>query len=172
MPLIFDVSTTNSPGFLAGSGRHSMPSNTLKMAVFAPMPRPSASTATSVNPGLFTSTWKAYRRSLRSVSNETTLLAGPRFGTLTVRQARTLDRPNLAAMDARGRLSCYTQAGISVTIRKVAIETVAFTRYACPHRSPFHAKSAGPHGHCKRDRLCPTTHQFGRYFGVDGQFCG
>src|SRR6516162_2026663 len=109
MPLIFDVSTTNSPGFLAGSGRHSMPSNTLKMAVFAPMPRPSASTATSVNPGLFTSTWKAYRRSLRSVSNETTLLAGPRFGTLTVRQARTLDRPNLAAMNARGRLSCYTQ---------------------------------------------------------------
>ena len=65
-----------------------------------------------------------------------------------------------------------TQAGFSATIRKVAIESVAFPRYACPHRSQFHAKNVGPHGHCKRDRSYPTTRQFGRYFGVDGQFCG
>src|ERR1700745_3626743 len=65
-----------------------------------------------------------------------------------------------------------TQAGFSATIRKVAIESVAFPRYACPHRSQFHAKNVGPHGHCKRDRLCPTTRQSGRHFGMDGPFWG
>jgi hypothetical protein len=35
----------------------------LKIAVFAPIPKASVSTATSVNPGLFTSIRTAYRKS-------------------------------------------------------------------------------------------------------------
>src|SRR5207247_9625135 len=110
-------------------------------------------------------------------------------GVIVQKREPTLSCPRVSQGTAVPRRSCSlgyletedeqllmnpwgTQAGFSATILNVAIESVAFPRYACPHRSQFHAKNVGPHGHCKRDRSYPTTRQFGRYFGVDGQFCG
>src|SRR2546426_11249182 len=46
-----------------GNGRSSTPLTTLKMAVFAPMPIASVSTATAVKPGFFSSWRKAYFKS-------------------------------------------------------------------------------------------------------------
>ena len=46
-----------------GSGLSSTPSTKLKMAVFAPMPSASVSTATAVKPGAFSSERRPYRTS-------------------------------------------------------------------------------------------------------------
>src|SRR6266478_7481538 len=48
---------TSRSGSLKGNGRSNTPLTTLKMAVFAPMPRASVSTATAVKPGFF-SNWR------------------------------------------------------------------------------------------------------------------
>src|SRR5205823_8931872 len=54
---------TSRSGFLKGSGRSNTALTTLKIAVFAPMPSASVSTATAVKPGFF-SNWR--RANLRS----------------------------------------------------------------------------------------------------------
>ena len=51
----FSQTRTSWSGFLNGSGRSRIALTTLKMAVFAPMPSASASTAMAVNAGLFVS---------------------------------------------------------------------------------------------------------------------
>ena len=56
-------STVSRPASLYGSGRSSTAFTTLKMAVLAPMPSASASTATAVNPGFLASTRPAKRTS-------------------------------------------------------------------------------------------------------------
>src|SRR6266550_7249055 len=50
-------------GSLNGNGRSNTASTTLKMAVFAPMPSASVSTATAVKPGFFSNWRKANFRS-------------------------------------------------------------------------------------------------------------
>src|SRR2546426_485673 len=54
---------TNRSVSLNGNGRRRMALTTLKIAVFAPMPSASVSTATAVKPGLFSSWRKANLRS-------------------------------------------------------------------------------------------------------------
>src|SRR5436190_20562724 len=54
---------TISSGLTGASGRRKTEFQTLNMAVFAPMPRASVSTATAVNPGFFSSWRKANLRS-------------------------------------------------------------------------------------------------------------
>src|SRR5213075_1194318 len=65
LSMSFDFSETNTsrPGSLNGGGRSSTALNTLKIAVFAPMPSASVSTATAVKPGFFSSWRKANLRS-------------------------------------------------------------------------------------------------------------
>jgi hypothetical protein len=58
---------TSCSGFGNGSGRSSTASTTLKMAVFAPMPKASVKTTTAVNPGFFQSIRSPYRTSRRRV---------------------------------------------------------------------------------------------------------
>src|SRR5216110_2398466 len=60
---LFSQIHTSRSGFLKGSGRSRTPLMTLKIAVFAPMPSASVSTATAVKPGFFSSWRKANLRS-------------------------------------------------------------------------------------------------------------
>ena len=53
------ISNRSRSGCFTGIGRNSVDSISVKMAVFAPMPRASESTATAVNPGLRRSIRKA-----------------------------------------------------------------------------------------------------------------
>src|SRR3954471_18120445 len=52
---------TRRPESCSGSGRSSSALTTLKIAVFAPMPRPSVRTATTVKPGLLRIRRRPYR---------------------------------------------------------------------------------------------------------------
>src|SRR5437867_4694094 len=65
LSMSFDFSETNTsrPGSLNGGGRSSTALTTLIIAVFAPIPSASVSTATAVKPGFFSSWWKAKQRS-------------------------------------------------------------------------------------------------------------
>src|SRR3989454_12001952 len=65
LSMSFDFSETNTsrPGSLNGSGRRRTALTTLKIAVFAPMPSASVSTATAVKPGFFSNWRKANLRS-------------------------------------------------------------------------------------------------------------
>src|SRR5262249_53271585 len=58
---------TSRSGFLNGSGRSRTALTTLKIAVFAPMPRLKVITATTVKPGLLRNMRAAYRKSCQSV---------------------------------------------------------------------------------------------------------
>src|SRR5437773_578136 len=60
---LFSQLHTSRSGFLKGSGRSSTALTKLKMAVFAPMPSASVSTATAVKPGFFSNWRKANFRS-------------------------------------------------------------------------------------------------------------
>ncbi|PYV23388.1 MAG: hypothetical protein DMG24_14080 [Acidobacteria bacterium] len=57
------VRTTNCCGRATGSERSSTASSTVKIAMFAPIPRASVSTATAVKPGFFASTRRPYLKS-------------------------------------------------------------------------------------------------------------
>src|SRR5438128_12541513 len=63
-----------------GNGRSSTPLTTLKMAVFAPMPRASVSTATAVKPGFFSNWRKADLRSFITQRLNRIELRGPARG--------------------------------------------------------------------------------------------
>ena len=60
-----------------GNGRNSTPSSTLKIAVVAPMPRPSVSTTTAVKPGLFRNVRTAYRTSCHNTDRMVAPLDNP-----------------------------------------------------------------------------------------------
>src|ERR1039458_4223518 len=59
---------TSRPGSTKGIGRSRTAFTTLKMAVLAPIPRTSASSATALNPGLLQRTRVAKRRSFQRLS--------------------------------------------------------------------------------------------------------
>ena len=63
----FSPSATNRPASLKGSGWRSTPFTTLKIALFAPMPSTSVSTATAVKPGFFSSIRNANFKSWSTV---------------------------------------------------------------------------------------------------------
>ena len=57
------LNQTSRPDSVYGNGRNKTAFTTLKIAVFAPMPSASVSTATAAKPGFFSSWRKAKRRS-------------------------------------------------------------------------------------------------------------
>src|SRR3981081_3993826 len=59
---------TSPPGFGTGIGRKTMPSQRLKMAVLAPMPKARGRTTTIVNPGLLLRLRRENRKSRHTVS--------------------------------------------------------------------------------------------------------
>src|SRR6266850_8508666 len=118
-------------GCLKGSGRSSTAFTTLKMAVFAPMPRASVRTATSVKPGLLASIRNAYRKSCRKF--DITYLpalrrglcsgglrrAGSRSGRrrladhpaiLQLDNAASIRRVSLGVRDLNNRRACVVQS--------------------------------------------------------------
>src|ERR1700756_4119817 len=64
------VSKTSCWGSFTGSRRNNTWSRSVKMAVFAPMPRASVRTATAVKPGVRASMRKVYLRARRTVSSQ------------------------------------------------------------------------------------------------------
>src|SRR5436305_4406644 len=79
-----------------GNGRSTTPLITLKMAVFAPMPSASVSTATAVKPGFFSNWRRAKRRSFisarrniehRTLNIERRMLSGSRVLAFDVRSS-------------------------------------------------------------------------------------
>src|SRR5882762_5076331 len=64
------VSRTSCWGSLTGRRRNRTWSRSVKMAVFAPMPRARVRTATAVKPGVRASMRKVYLRSRRTVSSQ------------------------------------------------------------------------------------------------------
>src|SRR6266849_395659 len=64
------VSRTSCWGSLTGSKRNKTWSRSVKMAVFAPMPRARVRTATAVKPGVRASMRKVYLTSRRTVSSQ------------------------------------------------------------------------------------------------------
>src|SRR6266540_3381616 len=87
LSMSFDFSETNTsrPGSLNGGGRSSTALTTLKIAVFAPMPSASVSTATAVKPGFFSS-WRM--ANLRSVMERN---MGQGFGSLIAQSLHGID---------------------------------------------------------------------------------
>src|SRR5437660_4501415 len=82
LSMSFDFSETNTshPGSLNGGGRSSTALTTLKIAVFAPMPSASVSTATMVKPGFFSNWRKANFKSFITQCLHRIDLRGPARG--------------------------------------------------------------------------------------------
>src|SRR5882724_7837799 len=98
------VSRTSCWGSLTGRRRNRTWSRSVKMAVFAPMPRARVRTATAVNPGVRASMRKVYLRSRRTVSSQPVkvrrraeALAGVVKGHLRI--ARGKDEKNFQKFD-------------------------------------------------------------------------
>src|SRR5262245_1213323 len=68
---------TSCSGFGNGNGRKTIECRTLKIALVAPMPSARVSTAASVNPGLFRSSFHPLRRSKRKSASQAPTVALP-----------------------------------------------------------------------------------------------
>src|SRR5215471_11538521 len=84
------VNSASSRGFLTGSNRSRSSSNRLKIAVFAPIPRASESTATAVNIGLLRSERKANFR-LENSRNIARYTAAPGDGFSVPQRRRNVE---------------------------------------------------------------------------------
>src|SRR6266513_1374509 len=73
---LFSQIHTSRSGFLKGNGRSSTALTTLKMAVFAPMPSASVSTATALKPGFF-SNWRMANFESFMVRGQLSVVRGP-----------------------------------------------------------------------------------------------
>ena len=90
---VFCSSTsTMRDGSENGSGRNSTPFTTVKIAVFAPIPRPSVTMATAANPAFFVRTRSPYLKSRHKVCIRLLLPRPPQTST-TRNAAQLKDRP-------------------------------------------------------------------------------
>src|ERR1700685_1831623 len=95
-------SSTTRPGSSTGSGRRNTALVSVKMAVLAPIPRPSDSRATAVNPGLRASVRAPY---FRSCQRSIILVLSSLYGTLDLGfgSAGGHERHDLAKSDQRSQ---------------------------------------------------------------------
>ena len=94
------------PGFLTGSERSRKSLTRLKIAVLAPMPSASESTATEANPGFSRSSRAAWRRSRQSVSSARDRVHAEDLLADERRRCRTCGAPPSALRRETSRVRC------------------------------------------------------------------